>query len=74
MDATKEDSYYQYELKGILLHSGGLNRGHYSSIIKNNAEWHLIDDEVSKQIDGLRLEEMAFGGTFKDNHINDIES
>lgn len=33
-DDLKEPSYYQYELVGVLVHSGHADSGHYYSFIK----------------------------------------
>ena len=39
----------KYELKSIVVHSGGLNNGHYISMIKKQAGWFLANDQtVSK--------------------------
>ena len=38
---------YQYELRGVIVHSGIQARGHYISLLKNaEGNWHEFDDEV----------------------------
>ncbi len=45
-------SYYQYELVGILVHSGTAEVGHYYSYIKDRTkpsnQWFLFDDKNVK--------------------------
>eukprot|EP00005_Dracoamoeba_jomungandri_P011671 CAMPEP_0174268074 /NCGR_PEP_ID=MMETSP0439-20130205/36039_1 /TAXON_ID=0 /ORGANISM="Stereomyxa ramosa, Strain Chinc5" /LENGTH=2490 /DNA_ID=CAMNT_0015356015 /DNA_START=82 /DNA_END=7554 /DNA_ORIENTATION=+ len=61
------DSYYQYELVGILIHSGRAEAGHYYSFIKDRTmteqKWYEFNDSVVQpwNID-LRLEAETFGG------------
>jgi ubiquitin C-terminal hydrolase len=38
---------YQYELRGVIVHSGVQAGGHYISFVKNaEGNWHEFDDEV----------------------------
>lgn len=34
MRSSKDDSYYEFELVGVLVHSGSADAGHYYSFIK----------------------------------------
>ncbi|CAI2387545.1 unnamed protein product [Moneuplotes crassus] len=34
----------EYELQGVVIHSGGLNGGHYISIAKKSSQWIKFDD------------------------------
>jgi ubiquitin carboxyl-terminal hydrolase 8 len=47
-----------YDLYGVIVHSGGLNSGHYVSFTKNavNGLWYLYDDEKILQIENDTLE------------------
>ena len=33
----KDDSYYEYQLVGVLVHSGSADAGHYYSFIKDRS-------------------------------------
>ncbi len=54
-----EEAYYQYELMGVLVHSGGADAGHYYSYIKErnpsspNGErsWFEFNDKVVSEFD-----------------------
>jgi len=74
-------STINYELIGIVIHSGQANAGHYYSFIKdtryrqsNNAnQWYRFNDTSVEEIELTEqmLEEECFGGTFrvqKDNN------
>ncbi|CAF5158508.1 unnamed protein product, partial [Rotaria magnacalcarata] len=75
-----------YELIGIVIHSGQANAGHYYSFIKdirrrhsNNAnQWYRFNDTSVEEIQLTEqmLEEECFGGTFrvqKDNNNSNEE-
>ena len=36
--------YYQLKLKGIIVHSGTADVGHYIAIVKKNGNWIKFDD------------------------------
>ncbi|CAF4573224.1 unnamed protein product [Rotaria sp. Silwood1] len=72
-----------YELVGIVIHSGQANAGHYYSFIKdtrcrysnNTNQWYRFNDTTVEEIQLTEqmLEEECFGGTFrvqKDNNNN----
>lgn len=42
----KDKDYYQMKLKGVIVHSGSADVGHYYSIVpnKNNNGWWKLDD------------------------------
>ncbi|CAF3766292.1 unnamed protein product [Rotaria magnacalcarata] len=64
-----------YELIGIVIHSGQANAGHYYSYIKdtrcrysnNNNQWYRFNDTTVEEIQLTEqmLEEECFGGTFR---------
>ncbi|CAF4675146.1 unnamed protein product, partial [Rotaria sp. Silwood2] len=75
-----------YELVGIVIHSGQANAGHYYSFIKdtrcrysnNTNQWYRFNDTTVEEIQLTEqmLEEECFGGTFraqKDNNNNTNE-
>ena len=52
-----------YTLKGIVIHSGTLNSGHYYSLIKDNdGEWYEFNDRLVTKIRKSQIPTMAFGG------------
>lgn len=76
-------SSINYELIGIVIHSGQANAGHYYSFIKdtrgrysnNTNQWYRFNDTSVEEIQLTEhmLEEECFGGTFraqKDNNSN----
>ena len=63
LDMSKYMSEYTsskciYDLYGVIVHSGGLNSGHYVSFTKNpvNSLWYLYDDAKVLQIENNTLE------------------
>lgn len=46
---------FVYDLYGVIVHRGSLNRGHYYSYCKNpnNKKWYLFDDELVRHEDDL---------------------
>jgi hypothetical protein len=63
------DSYYQYELRGVLVHSGGADAGHYYSYIKERIPrfgkeplWFEFNDKVVSLFDPKDLATECFGG------------
>ncbi|CAF0886485.1 unnamed protein product [Rotaria sordida] len=79
-------STINYELIGIVIHSGQANAGHYYSFIKdtqchysnNTNQWYRFNDTTVEeiQLNEQMLEEECFGGTFrvqKDNNSNSNE-
>lgn len=60
----KPNSYYQYELKGVLVHSGSAESGHYYSFIKDRKteNWLKFDDRNVDYFNIDHLKEETFGG------------
>ncbi len=48
---------FVYDLYGVIIHRGSLNRGHYYSYCKNNdnQKWYLFDDELVREEDDLNV-------------------
>jgi len=64
------DAYYEYELRGIVVHSGTAFAGHYYSYIKDRTtstggNWNLFDDTSVDPWDPVTLDEDCFGGKFR---------
>lgn len=58
-------SYYRYKLKGVIIHSGTLDGGHYYSFIEDNenpdSKWMEFNDASIRNFDINNLKEEAFG-------------
>lgn len=58
--------YYQYTLRGTVIHMGTADSGHYYSFIKDNAnEWFEFNDSIVRPFDLKDLAQEAFGGEEK---------
>ena len=61
--------YYAYDLKGIVLHSGTTEAGHYTSLVcddphdRERQEWYEFNDSIVNKIDSNTIFDEAFGGT-----------
>jgi ubiquitin carboxyl-terminal hydrolase 9/24 len=64
-----DDGDYDYELKGVVIHAGVAQGGHYYSYIKDRskggeqAAWYKFDDEDVTAFDPANIEAQCFGGT-----------
>ncbi|GMF64527.1 unnamed protein product [Phytophthora lilii] len=63
-NSTKLDPNYEYRLKGILVHSGVAQGGHYYSFIYDHMseKWFKYDDEDVTPFDPANIEAECFGG------------
>uniref|UniRef100_M4BN22 USP domain-containing protein n=1 Tax=Hyaloperonospora arabidopsidis (strain Emoy2) TaxID=559515 RepID=M4BN22_HYAAE len=63
-DSIKSDPDYEYRLKGILVHSGVAQGGHYYSFIYDHMseKWFKYDDEDVTPFDPANIETECFGG------------
>lgn len=61
----KEDSYYQYDLKGIIVHVGNADYGHYYSFIKHEGEWFEFNDIRVRKVEYNYITEKTFGSNEK---------
>ncbi|CAD8054531.1 unnamed protein product [Paramecium primaurelia] len=65
----KQDSYYQYKLKGVVVHQGSAQCGHYYSLINTNDDrWLKFNDSVIEEFDLNLLSNECFGG--KQSELN----
>jgi len=63
--------YYQYTLRGTVIHMGTAESGHYYSFIKDNTNnWFEFNDSIVKPFDLKDLPQEAFGGEEKLNIEN----
>lgn len=49
---SKEEN--NYELKGLIEHTGNEKHGHYTAICKNNSKWYKYNDELYEPIDNIQ--------------------
>ena len=63
-DQERDDEAYLFELVGVLLHSGGADSGHYTSIIKDRSSlvWYKFDDRYVERYGIENLAADCFGG------------
>mmetsp|Transcript_11917 Transcript_11917/g.11914 ORF Transcript_11917/g.11914 Transcript_11917/m.11914 type:complete len:140 (-) Transcript_11917:160-579(-) len=66
-DYKLPDQYYQYKLKGVVVHYGTVDGGHYYSYIKERgtSKWYEFNDTSVRDYDPADLADDTFGGTFK---------
>ena len=59
-----DDSYFQYELVGLIVHAGSANSGHYISFIKqrDTGKWLQFNDTTVGEFSPSDIPEVAFGG------------
>ena len=62
----------KYLLRGVVIHSGSCENGHYYSIIKNidskNEDWFLYNDSIVTKFNINNLKEEAFGDEIKEKN------
>ena len=64
---NKEDEYYQYELKGINVHTGSADGGHYFSFID-------VDRDGKDNIMNENVENKNNWLTFNDSHVSEFDT
>ena len=69
MNRTVTDEYYKYNLKGVVVHNGTSDSGHYYSFIKDreeskevNSKWYEFNDTHVDHFDEKQIPEETFGG------------
>lgn len=65
-----ESEYYNYNLRGIVIHQGTSESGHYYSLVKDRESWMEVNDRAVRQIDEAEISHIAFGG---DEKVGDNE-
>ncbi|KAK3939543.1 ubiquitin carboxyl-terminal hydrolase [Diplogelasinospora grovesii] len=65
-EADRSESW-EYQLHGVLVHSGDLNAGHYYAFLKPNKEgwWYKYDDDKVTKATKREVLEDNFGGPFR---------
>lgn len=66
------DEYYNYKLRGVVVHTGSADSGHYYSFIENKqGHWFEFNDEDVYPFDIKKLPDEAFGskGLYDDGRI-----
>ena len=58
----KMSTYYSYKLRGITIHKGRADYGHYFSLIKKENKWFEFNDDNISPFDIKSLKKVAFGG------------
>ena len=68
----KKDEYYEYKLKGVNIHKGNVEGGHYVSIIKvDENKWYQFDDAKVQEFDIENLGKECFGGKKEEDNKGD---
>jgi hypothetical protein len=69
------ENYYKYKLKGIVVHYGTADQGHYYSFVQDregkNEGWFEFNDTKVSDFDPKEIPEEAFGG--EDNSIQNLD-
>lgn len=62
--------YYSYKLKGIIIHSGHVDGGHYYSFImdRENSDWFEFNDTLVRAFNVKDIPEEAYGGIESENY------
>ena len=58
-----------YRLTGIVLHSGTVDSGHYTSLIKYGAKWYCFDDRTVSEWDPKNMAADTFGGSQRSAYL-----
>lgn len=68
LNRTVTDEYFKYTLKGVVVHNGTSETGHYYAFIKDREEakdgekWYEFNDTVVEHFDPAQIPEECFGG------------
>ncbi|KAI7906203.1 uncharacterized protein BX663DRAFT_499233 [Cokeromyces recurvatus] len=74
---SDEDGPYDYELHGVLVHSGDISGGHYFALIRpeSNDKWFRFDDDRVTPVSKKEVFEENFGDEpLRDNHSSSLYS
>lgn len=63
-EEDSDNGEYQYDLSGILIHSGIAQGGHYYSYIRgvDSDKWYIFDDDIVEEFDHNTIPFHCFGG------------
>ena len=56
---------FKYKLKGVVVHMGNADWGHYYSLIKKDEDWLEFNDQLVTKFDINNLPNETFGGEEK---------
>ena len=65
-EAARED-YYKFRLKGVIMHSGKAEQGHYYSFVKLQDSWHEFNDSRVETVSEDLVRTKAFGKKTEDD-------
>lgn len=51
-----------YELVGLIMHSGNAGGGHYTAYVKKNSHWYFCDDSIVQEVDSAQITTIAQRG------------
>ena len=70
---TNKKDYFEYKLKGVVVHSGTADYGHYYSYINYKDEkWAEFNDSSIRDFDSKKIAEECFGGKETDKPSTDL--
>ena len=73
MKDSKGNSY-DYRLKGVVIHTGTSEGGHYYSIIRRgDGQWFKFNDQTVVPFDEKEIERECFGGLEKDDDWGPVQ-
>jgi len=69
-DFEYPEEYYTYSLRGVVIHMGEANSGHYFSYIKDTqtGQWYEFNDTNVSEFNVSEMDEKAFGGDYEDDN------
>lgn len=64
--------YYEYQLKGVVIHTGTAESGHYYTFIQDRetGQWYEFNDTLVREFDPAELPAEAFGGEERWTYLN----
>jgi len=55
----QSDKIYIYDLFAVVNHYGGMNGGHYTSIVQSGGSWYEYDDSLVEKITEAKVRSSA---------------
>jgi len=63
LDLSLPNDYYHYRLRGVIVHSGTAESGHYISLVRYKDIWYEFNDARVSKFNVSRFAEDCFGGS-----------